>query len=406
MIMKILQINTTVNTGSTGRIAEDIGRVIISEGHESYIAYSRPGSEKSKSQLIKIGTKADVYLHGILTRLFDLHGFGSKAVTQNFIKKLDHVNPDVIGLHNLHGYYLNIEVLFSYLKKVQKPVVWTFHDCWPFTGHCSYFDSVNCERWISGCYSCPLKTKYPASYGLDNSKFNYKKKRELFTGLNNLTIVTPSKWLAELAGKSFLGDYPIEVIHNGIDLDTFRVNDDSLPVNLKNSGKKIVLGVASIWDKRKGLEDFVKLSKISGGKYNIVLVGLSNAQIKSLPAEITGIARTESVKELAALYSLADVFVNPTLSDNFPTTNIEALACGTPVVTYNTGGSPEAIDNSTGIVIEKGDIEQVHQSVLEILCKDKSDYQKKCRNRAVKYFNKKDRYMDYLNLYEQKCELL
>ena len=399
--MKLLQINTTLNTTSTGRITEEIGLCAMVHGFDSYVACRRVGQIGSRSQTIKIGSNFDRYLHGFKTRLLDRHGFGSKRSTQRLIKKIRKIDPDVIGLHNLHGYYLNIKILFGYLKKVQKPVVWTFHDCWPFTGHCVYFDRVSCEKWKTECRNCPMKTFYPASYGLDQSNRNFHDKKRLFTALNNLTIVTPSHWLRELVEKSFLADYPVEVIHNGIDLEVFRPGRDHLPEEVQKLKKKIILGVASVWDDRKGLAEFEKLAPLLDEQYQVVLVGLSEAQIRELPKTIIGIARTENVQQLASLYSAAEVFVNPTFSDNFPTTNIEALACGTPVVTYNTGGSPEAIDEETGVVVNQGDVEALKKAIEKTSNRGGATYQQKCRQHALNHFNKDDRFLDYLKLYEK-----
>ncbi|MDZ7693164.1 MAG: glycosyltransferase [Balneolaceae bacterium] len=395
--MKVLQINKSVNTGSTGRITEEIGQKLIDQGHNSYIAYSTLGSNGSSSNLIKIGNKIDVYMHGLKTRLFDLHGFGSKHVTRNLISKIDDINPDVIGLHNLHGYYLNVEVLFNYLKKSKLPVIWTLFDCWAFTGHCTYFESIGCERWIDGCYACPKKNSYPASYGLDNSKNNYKNKRELFTGLDNLTIVTHSEWLRDLVKRSFLKEYPVKVIRSGVDLKTFDVNKDT-PDRIKELDKKVILGVANLWNARKGLNTFLQLNNRLDDSYQIVLIGLSDKQKASLPENVIGLSRTENVEQLASYYKAADVFVNPTTADNFPTTNLEALACGTPVVTYNTGGSPEAVDEDTGSVVCKGNFNKLVKAINSILEGDKTLYIQKCRERAEKLFNKEDRYQDYLDL--------
>jgi putative colanic acid biosynthesis glycosyltransferase len=399
--MKVLQINTTVNTTSTGRISEEIGQNLMNNGHESVIAYRKAGPAGSQSDLVKIGNTFDMYLHGAKSRLFDLHGFGSKRPTRELIREMEKINPDVIGLHNVHGYYLNIEILFNYLKRVQKPVVWTFHDCWPFTGHCAYFDAVNCEKWKTECNDCPLTNAYPSSWFIDNSKNNFNKKKSLFQGLDNLTIVTPSRWLKTLVKQSFLKDYPVKVINNGIDLERFKpVDTSAIKDKFSLNGYKIALGVASVWDRRKGLDHFIQLSKVLGKDVRIVLVGLNKKQIESLPKNITGIERTESVEELAALYSCADIFVNPTLVDNFPTTNLEALACGTPVITYDTGGSPEAVDENTGIVVEKGDVEKLAASVIKMLGDGNENYKGYCRNRAVQKYNKKERYQDYLKLYE------
>lgn len=399
--MKLLQINTVLNKGSTGRIMEGIGVVAKEAGYESYAAYSTLGAGGTQLKRIPIGSKSDRYLHGLKTRALDRHGFGSYNATETFIEQVKEINPDVIGLHNLHGYYLNIKVLFNYLHDVQKPVVWTFHDCWPFTGHCSYFDRVNCTKWKTECHHCPMKTFYPASYGLDQSNKNFHDKKKLFTGLENLTIITPSHWLKELVKKSFLKKYPVEVIHNGIDLEIFKPGTEHLPEQLKGLDKKIVLGVASVWDDRKGLNDFIKLAELLPEEYQVVLVGLNETQLQKLPGNILGITRTENVKELASIYSAADVFVNPTYSDNFPTTNIEALACGTPVVTYNTGGSPEAIDEKTGVVVEKGYIESVIEALIKFSDFDEKKLIQNCRKRATELFNKDDRYIDYQKRYKE-----
>lgn len=394
--MRILQINTTVNSGSTGRIAEEIGRVLIDNGHESYIAYGR-NDRPSKSNTIKIGTKKDVYKHSLKTLLFDQHGLGSSKATKNFLKQVDTIKPDVVGLHNIHGYYINYKILFEYLKFKQIPVLWTFHDCWAFTGHCSYFDSVNCVKWQTHCNRCPKTADYPKAL-VDRSYKNFDDKKEAFLDVNKLKIVTPSHWLSNHVQHSFLKDYPVEVIHNGIDLELFKPHRSAF-----NPNEKIVLGVASTWDKRKGLEDFKSLRKTLPLSIKIVLIGLSQKQLETLPEGITGISRTENIEELIAWYNKASVFVNPTYVDNFPTTNIEALACGTPVITYNTGGSPEAIgdDSSLGEVVEKGNIEKLKDAILSI---KKDDFSiDSCRKRAELSFNSQDRYLDYLKLYKNYC---
>lgn len=398
--MKVLQINTSVNTTSTGRITEEIGEVLQRNGFESYIAYQKAGPVGSNSKLIRVGNNFDFYSHALQTRLFDRHGFGSKKATRNFISHVREINPDVIGLHNLHGYYLNVEVLFNFMKKVQKPVIWTFHDCWPFTGHCSHFEYVSCERWKTECYECPLSDKYPASWFLDNSTGNFRRKRKLFNGLQNLTIVTPSRWLATNVKQSFLSAYPVEVIYNGIDLEKFKPVDPQKVISKYSlHEKKILLGVASVWDRIKGFDYFLELSKRLDNNFSIIIIGLPEEKIKTLPSNIIGIQRTEDINELVSFYSAADVFVNPTMVDNFPTTNLEALACGTPVITFSTGGSPEAIDRNTGMVVQKGDVDALQLSIQTLLEHDGSRYRQNCRQRALELFNKDDRFRDYLNLY-------
>ena len=397
----LLQINSVVNSGSTGRIAEDIGRIAIAKGWKSYIAYAR-NERPSQSQLIKIGSDWDIKMHGVQTRLLDNHGFASNRATHKFIEEVERIKPTIIHLHNIHGYYINIEILFNYLAKADIPVVWTLHDCWAFTGHCCYFSFIGCEKWKTHCYECPQKKSYPASYLIDNSRNNFSRKRELFNSVKSMTIVPVSNWLGGLVGESFLKKYPIKVIHNGVDLDTFKpMETESIAKKYNTQNKFVLLGVANIWDERKGLQDFLELSNHLNNDEVIVLVGLSKEQTKDLPSNIIGLERTESVQELAELYSLADVFINPTYEDNFPTTNIESLACGTPVVTYKTGGSPEAIDVNTGFVINQGDIDGLIKVVAEIKRKGKNYYFDACVDRARRLYDKEDRFEEYLELYEE-----
>jgi glycosyltransferase involved in cell wall biosynthesis len=401
----VLQINTTLNTTSTGRIAEEIGQTLIQNGHESYIASAQLGPGGTCSEHIPIGNEFDIYMHGMKSRLLDRHGFGSNRATTQLVEQIKRVDPDVIGLHNLHGYYLNVEVLFTYLKQVQKPVVWTFHDCWPFTGHCSFFDFVGCEKWKTECYDCPLSDKYPASWFMDNSTENFHQKRALFNGLEKLVIVTPSRWLKDLVGESFLSSYPVKVIHNGIDLEQFRpVDTDIAKAKYGVSGRHVILGVASVWDRRKGLGYFVDLSKRLGDRFKIILVGLAGGRLRNLADNIMGIPRTESVEELVALYNIADVFVNPTMVDNFPTTNLEALACGTPVITFDTGGSPEAISAKTGRVVVQKNVDELYQSVMQIAENGKDFYKPYCRARAIAKYDKKDRFAEYVQVYKELAE--
>lgn len=399
--MKILQLNTSINVSAPGRIASEIGDVLIDNGHDSFIAYGRI-CRQTKSFVIKIGNKKDQFIHVLNSRILDRHGLSSQRATTKFIDRINEIDPDIIHLHNLHGYYLHIGVLFRYLKESNKPVVWTFHDCWPFTGHCSYFDRVNCIRWQSGCYNCPLKKGYPASWFLDNSRSNYKLKREIFGELRNLTLVSPSEWLSKHLHNSFLHNYPIKIINNGVDLENFKpINPEIARQRYHLTGKKIVLGVANIWSSRKGFDDFVELRNLLDSKIEIVMVGLSSNQIKRLPPGVKGISKTDSLEELSALYSAADVFVNPTWVDNFPTVNIEALACGTPVVTYETGGSTESIDYETGRIVPKGNIQLIKQSILNLLQSDRHIIRSVCRSRAEELYDAKSRYYEYLALYEQ-----
>jgi len=397
--MKVLQINSVYGIGSTGRIAQDLNNLLIEKDHSSYVAYGRESSVKS-DKIIRIGSNLDNYFHVAATRLFDKHGFASKRATNQFIKKIDKINPDIIHLHNIHGYYINIEILFDYLKEKNKKVVWTLHDCWSFTGHCSHFDYIGCNKWKIQCNRCPQKNEYPASYFLDNSKKNFIGKREIFNGLdNNLIIVTPSKWLASLVGKSFLKNYDVKVINNGIDLSVFKPINSEFKKTKNIINKFMILGVASQWGEKKGYEYFLKLAKRIDKNKVIVLVGLSKSQKKRLPNNIIGIERTNNVHELVEIYSDADIFVNPTLEDNFPTTNLEALACGTPVVTFNTGGSVESLNSEVGKIIAQGDLENLLDFIDKVYQGKIEFSTRKCNKHAKDNYSKIDRYMDYINLY-------
>ena len=345
---------------------------------------------------IQTVSKAGEYLHYAEGLLFDNHGLASTQATRRMAEQLKYIRPDVIQMHCIHGYYLNYKILFEYLNTTDIPVVWTFHDCWAFTGHCAHFVTAGCEKWKTGCYDCPLKGDYPKSL-VDRSRRNYQLKKSLFSANNNLHIVPVSDWMAGFVKESFLKDKDVRVIKNGVDLNVFK------PASYK-SFKKLILGVSGIWNKDKGLFDFLRLRELLDlDEYEIILVGLSKEQINELPNGITGIEHTESVNDLAELYSSAMVFVNPTYADSFPTVNLEALACGTPVITYKTGGSPEAISPETGWVVEQGDIEAIASIVKCIAQKSGSEIvaqRKACRERAEHEFDKNECFEKYLNVYD------
>jgi len=402
---KIFQINTVVNSGSTGHIAEDIGQVAIANGWNSYIAYGRLARE-SKSIKIKVGNVLDLYWHILLTRLFDMHGLASKRATKKLITQIKKIRPDIIHLHNIHGYYLNYEILFEYLRIANIPIVWTLHDCWAFTGHCTYFSRVNCNKWQTECNHCPQKNLYPKSIWKDRSRLNFLDKKKSFGLCKHLiTLIPVSDWLAELASKSLFNGIEIKRIYNGINVNVFKPIEEYRKKDIlsKYSIKTdfLILGVAGDWVERKGFYDFIKLSAMLPDGFAILLVGLAKEKIKKLPKNIIGIGRTEDLNELAAIYSIANVFVNPTWEDNFPTTNLEALACGTPVITYRTGGSVEAVSNDTGFIVEQGDIPSLLKAIEIIKTNGKDKYTDNCRKRAMKNFNKENRYKDYLDLYNE-----
>lgn len=357
--MNILFVNTVCGTGSTGRIVVEQYKKAELEGHTCMVAYGR-GDSPREINGYRIGSDFDMYFHAFMTRITDKTAFYSKRATKIFINKVRTFAPDKIILHNLHGYYLDIEQLFIYIKEEKIPVEWTLHDCWAFTGHCSHFDFIDCNKWLTQCSKCPQKSEYPKSSIADNSIWNYKKKKELFTNVDELRIITPSDWLAQLVKKSFLGEYPIEVINNKVDKKIFRPVKSDFRKKYKLEDKIILLGVANVWTPRKGLNDFIELSGILNDKYKIVLIGVNDKNKKHLTDNMIGINRTESAQELAEIYSASDFYINLTYEDTYPTTNLEARACGTTVITYRTGGSVETAD----IVVEQGDLKKIIETVV------------------------------------------
>lgn len=386
----LLQLNATANWGSTGRIAEQIGQTVMRNGWESYIAFGRY-ENPSYSHTLKVDKYINVLEHYAENRLFDNEGLASRTATRKLIKKIDIIHPDIIHLHNIHDHWLNYKILFEYLGTLATPIVWTFHDCWAFTGGCTHFETYGCNNWKSECNNCPQKRAF--LYNQAQRNFNLKK--EYFLKPKNLTIVPVSKWMERLVKKSFFKDTHTICIQNGIDLDKFQPKENTI-----QKYGAYVLGVASKWSNMKGFDDFIQLRKFLPKDISIILIGLSIKQIKTLPQGIIGIQRTNNVEELASYYSNAVAFINPTYQDTFPTTNIETLACGTPVITYNTGGSPEIIDEHTGIVVNKGDIQGLKDAIDIIIKKGKSAYTTLCRQRAEQHFNKDICFQKYMELYE------
>ena len=416
---KLLQINPVIREStSTGRIMREIGEAAVAAGWESWIAYSggRDGKPQHSSHLIPVGNKVDVALHAIATRFFDAHGLASRLATKRFIKTIRQLDPDIIHIHNIHGYFLNYKLLFKYLKESGKPVIWTVHDCWLYTGHCYYYSSIGCDKWKTHCENCPQKRAFPTSWLADRSYQNFEDKKAAFNSLGDkLTIVTVSDWIRGEMASSILGRCRYKVIHNGIDLNVFQPTDSTSVLEKYGlAGKRIILGEASIWMKEKGLEDFATLAeKIPDQVRNdiaIVLVGrMTPEQKAALPEGIMTIPRTSNARELAALYSAAAVFINPTWQDNYPTVNLESLACGTPVITYRTGGSPEALGeisgaNPIGAVVDQGDIDGILRHILAFIDTDRAEISKRCRKFAVENFNKADRYKDYIGLYDDMMQ--
>lgn len=397
--MKILQINSVYGVKSTGRIAADLVRLQEKHGAEAFVACSSTTAAGEKIFSLshsRLYDKANV----MLTRLFGRHGFYNKKATRRLIKYIDGVKPDIIHLHNVHGHYLNIKMLFSYIAKHSIPVAWTLHDCWSFTGHCPHFDYVGCEKWRTGCHNCSQRRGYPDSWFFDRSKRNYKEKKRLFTLVEKMHIVTPSNWLAGLVKESYLGKYPVTVVHNGIDTEAFLPVQSDIKARLGLEGKFLILGIVNALSGRKGGEYFRKLSEKLKDDEHIILLSYAGDPAE-LPGNITALPRTNSTRELAEIYSAADVFVNPTLEDTFPTVNLEALSCGTPVVTFDTGGSKESLNEDCGIVVPQGDTDALYAAVEKV--KQGGFDCEACRKRGLE-FTREQRFEDYMNVYNSLTE--
>lgn len=355
--MKVLLINSVCGIGSTGKIVGGLAEEFTAQGHEAVIAYGRDGRvpERYQPYARRIGSDLDVKVSALRTRLLDDHGFANKAATREFLKWADEYDPDLLWLHNLHGYYIHVGLLFEWIKsRPRMQVKWTLHDCWAFTGHCPHFVGSNCDRWKTGCFDCPEKKNYPASNGLDRSRENYARKKALFTGVENLSLTVPSRWLEGLVRQSFLREYPVEVRYNTINTEIFRPTEGDFRRRYGLEDKKIILGVAGVWTEKKGYNDFLQLRSLLDDSCAMVMVGVTEAQRQSLPKGIIGIPRTESPRELAEIYTAADLLFNPTYEDTYPTVNLEAESCGTRVITYDTGGCAESIQRPDSRTIPVG----------------------------------------------------
>ena len=390
----LLQINLSANVGSTGRIAEEIGKEAMGQGWRSVIAYGRFAGP-SESELIRVGNGFDIKEHLIETRLFDNHGLSSRRATKKFIKQIEALKPDIIHLHNIHGYYLNYQILFEYLNKTNIPIVWTLHDCWAFTGHCGHFIMANCERWKIGCGHCPIThTEYPKAF-IDRSARNYKLKSEIFGANQNLHIVTVSEWLAGLVRQSFLKDKDIRVINNGIDLNVFK------PTPIKGDRRFKILGVSNLWSEIKGIEDYIKLSKLLKHDETLTLIGVDEELKKKLPNNIVCIPRTANISELVDWYNKSDVVLSLSKGETFGLTIAEAHACGTPTIVYDNSAQPELIAEGCGYIAPTGDVDAVYECIKKVKELKKSHFSDNCRKHAEICYSKKERYNDYMTLYKE-----
>lgn len=405
VIMKTVVMINSVPYGSTAQIMLGIEKQCEINGIAPITStgYSYHPIKEIPENNIKIGSCADKFIHMELSRITGYNGCFSYMSTKRFLKKIDSLRPDIIHLHNVHGWYINIPSLFNYIKNHNIRVIWTLHDCWAFTGQCPHFSMAGCFRWKDGCGKCPQINTYPEAY-VDRSGIMWKKKKEWFNGVKDLTIVTPSYWLANLVKESFLKCYPVKVIHNGIDLSVFKPMASSFRERYKIGNKVLLLGVSFGWSRKKGLDVFVDLSKrLNSHKYQIVLVGTDEKVDKLLPPNIISIHRTQNQRELAEIYTAADLFVNPTREEVLGLVNIEALACGTPVVTFRSGGSPECIDEGCGSIIEPNDIDKLEREI-ERITEIRPFTVEACIARA-KEFEQTKKYREYLELYSNSPQI-
>lgn len=394
--MNVLQINSVCGIRSTGRICTDIAEMLEKEGHSCKIAYGRENVPCDYQRFaIRIGDETDVRIHALKSRFFDSAGFESKKTTKKFVDSLENWKPDIIHLHNLHGYYINMPILFDYIKSNNIPVIWTLHDCWAFTGHCTHFDRIGCNKWMygtEGCNHCQRKKAYPKSIFFDRSSVNLKKKKDCYDGVKNMTIVTPSRWLAGFIKNSILSQFPVKVIPNGIDTTVFKPIESDFRKKYNLENKKIVLGVADGWSVPGRRDDFYRLSELLGDSYKVVMVGYDPKKIHEAPDRVLALPKTNNTRELAEIYTAADVFINPTYEDNYPTINLEAQACGTPVITYRTGGSVENVNPL--LIVDRGDVEGLKEKVELV---NKKDF-KMPEGLSIR---KEDNYKKYIDLYKE-----
>ena len=390
--MKLVQINATCGAGSTGKICVAVSKLLWQHDIENYVYYVSRSSDYPYG--VKYMTPRELKIQALRSRILGNYGFNSHKATDRLLKELESVDPDIVHLHNVHGHNCDLGLLMDYLRQKKKKIYWTFHDCWCFTGYCTHYSMSRCNNWKDGCRECPQWRRY--SWFFDRSIRMFEQKKRAFSDLD-LTIITPSKWLGQQVEQSFLQSYPVKGIHNGIDLDVFKPIGSDLRVQYSLRDKVVILGVAAGWDDRKGLDVFISLADRLDENYQLVLVGTNDKVDKRLPKTILSIHRTENQFELAKWYSLASVFVNPTREDTFPTVNIEALACGTPVVTFRTGGSPESIDETCGMVVEKDDVDGLEAAIRYIA--EKKPFSEEACIRRAQEFDEREKFSEYLSVY-------
>lgn len=398
---RLLQIDSCLGVLSTGRISEGIAKIALEQGWECFIAHGARYVGNTIQTAYQIETRLGEYFHFAKSFLFDAHGLGSVKATKALIQYVKTIKPDVIQLHCIHGYYLNYKLLFEYLSYAKIPVVWTQHDSWAFSGHCSYSGFANCEKWKSECFNCPLRNRYPRSL-IDMSRRNYRLKRQLFTSVGNLTIVSVSRWLDSVVGESFLKRYPRSVIYNGIDTTVFRRYTESVKKKHNIEKSHFLLAVSSAWSEEKGLNDYINLSALLPDDYCIVLVGVNDSLRHRLPKQIVSIPRTDSKQELAALYSNADFVTSLSYCETMGLTVAEGMACGTPAIVYDNTAQPELITPEVGYVVKTGDYVRIIDIVKNSTLQGEGNLirtRAACIDRAKNHFSADRQYEKYLDLY-------
>lgn len=395
---KLLLINVALNWGSTGKIVEGIGTLAQAGGWEVFVAHGARYKNLSTTTNIQVSSKVGEWIHYVESSLFDAQGLGSRCETKRFLKQVEEIKPDIVHIHNIHGCYINYPLLFTYLKEHNIPVVWTLHDCWAMTGHCVHFMRSNCMKWQTRCHHCPQKMTFPSSYLFDRSERNYKLKKDLFTSMPVMHITTVSSWLKGIAESSYLKKYPITVVPNGIKTDMLNFEPSDILERFGLQGKKLLLAVAIGLDERKGLYDYIKLANKLSDQYQLMLVGLTEEERKTVPESIIAVKRTNSTRELAAYYSAADALLSLSYEETFGLTIVEAMACGTPAIVYDNTAQPELVTLETGMIVPTGDLDALVKAIDEVCSKPKESYSIACRNHSLEY-DEKLSYQKYLDIY-------
>lgn len=395
---KLLQINVTANWGSTGRIAEECNNYARAKGWETYFAYGRYSNPIKSVVIAGPSIKWDVYKHYIENLILDNEGLASRHVTHLLVKRIEELQPDIVHLHNIHDHWLNYKILFDYLNQTNIKIVWTFHDFWAITGHCSHFVQANCDKFKKGCYDCPF-TNGKLLPLFKQTRRNYNLKKQLFSINKNLTIVPVSEWVGENIQQSFLKDKPTVVIPNGVDTEIFK------PTIMDNKyqfdDKFVIMAVSSQWKSRsKGLNNYIAMADLLQDDEVIVLVGVPDYISKKLPKNIIGICRTNNQQELAALYTRADVVCSFSEAETFGLTIIEGYACGTPAVVYNNTAPPSLITAETGFVVPNKDYKSAYHAIEYLRSKGKYAYSEACIHLAQEKYSKDKCFERYVNLYE------